>query len=393
MSTQSELNLNYSQYILYYCGFDQKDATVYQTDLSNVCTVGFDGSDNIEIKTWLIGGYSQPSMPTLLGYTLANVQNWYNFFYIVPVDIGNAQLYKISTANLNMVRTDNSMIGYSVFDTTAQATKYWSGSAWEANSSKYLSSNGGELKGDLDMKSNDIKNVDTLNDVNASNLVSISSTFTNGNVVTGSSGKVVQDSGTALTALVLKAGDTMTGTLNSRALIPTSDNTYDLASSSNKFKDLYLSSSVLQLTPSAISIWSSDNVSISFTANTPKLIPITNFSQSVNPKSDFSYTSSTGECKYTGSTTRYFRVTIQYSYAALAIATTLTNFISKNGSTSISGARTVVTFLLLGQASVFNSFITDIVQLATNDTIQLGGQLATSNNVSYQALNYCIQQI
>lgn len=150
---------------------------------------------------------------------------------------------------------------------------------------------------------------------------------------------------------------------------------------------------ISQTLPSCLSIGSSDNVSTSFTSNTPKLISITGFSQTLNANNDFSFNSITGECKYTGSITRPFRVTIQYSYAALALASTMTNFISKNSSTTIPANRTVITFLLLGQASVFNSYISTNISLATNDTIILGGQLSTNNSVNIQAVSYNIEQI
>lgn len=150
---------------------------------------------------------------------------------------------------------------------------------------------------------------------------------------------------------------------------------------------------LIQTQPSSISIWSSNTVGISFTANTARLIPITGFTQTVNPNSDFSFNSSTGLITYTGSTTRYFQVSILFSYQALGIASNFTSFISKNGGLTIPNMRTFVSFLLLGQTNYFTSNLFDTIQLATNDTIQLGGLLTSSSTVNYQAATIIINAL
>lgn len=143
---------------------------------------------------------------------------------------------------------------------------------------------------------------------------------------------------------------------------------------------------------SMITIWSGDSISSAFTANTPKLIPVTGFSQSINVSSDFSFNATTGVITYNGVTTRPYRVTILYSYQALALAATLTNFISKNSSLIIGGVRTVISFILLGQTNILNSFLTDVMILSMGDTIQLGGQFSTTNSVNFQAVSISINQ-
>jgi hypothetical protein len=52
---------------------------------------------------------------------------------------------------------------------------------------------------------------------------------------------------------VLKVGDTMTGTLNVQHLIPTANITYDLGTSANRFRDLWLSNSSLHLGEATLS--------------------------------------------------------------------------------------------------------------------------------------------
>jgi len=151
---------------------------------------------------------------------------------------------------------------------------------------------------------------------------------------------------------------------------------------------------LVQTQPTSISIWSSNTVGVSFTSGTARTVPITGFTQSVNPNSDFTFNASTGQVTYTGSSTRYFQVSLLFSYQPLGVASTFTSFISKNNSTSVSGMRTVITFLLLGATNYFTSNLFDTLQLATNDTIILGGLLSgTSTTINYQAVTYVINAL
>lgn len=155
MSTQADLNTYPQQYVLYYCGSDQKDATVYQTDCSDVCTLAFDGNGDIYIASWLLGGYSAPSNATLLSFALADVQTWYNNFYTIPALIQADQPYSISHADLANIRADDSMIGFSVYDTTEQANEVWTGTAWLTAPERFLPRGGGRLNGSLGIGSDD----------------------------------------------------------------------------------------------------------------------------------------------------------------------------------------------------------------------------------------------
>jgi len=312
MSSQIDVNMNPWQYILYYCNSVNADTTIYQIDLSDVCAFGFDGSNNFIINTWLIGGYIAPTNIQLTSYVLATVLAWYDNFYTIPLAIKEGQTYNISSTSLAAIRSDNTLLGCIVLDTTTGVLRTWSGSTWFTGPDRFLLKDGtNSMAGNLNMNTHSINNCVTL----------------------------------------------------------------------------------FQSSPSCISIWSSDTKSTSYTANTPEVVVMTGFSQSINPVSDFSYTSTTGECKYIGSVARPFKVTIEYSYTALAVASTQTLYISKNGSTTISGKRKVNSFLLLGAANVVSNTISDIVSLATNNTIQLGGQLSTNNSVSYQAVSYVIEAI
>ena len=130
MSTSVEVNANPYIYMLYYCNQNNSTA-VYQIDLSDVCTMYYDGNGDIQISTWLVSAYSQPSPMTVLqSYTLANVQLFYNDFYTIPSIISVNQYYQISTTNLASIRADSSMLGYRIFDTTARTVKAWNGLTW-----------------------------------------------------------------------------------------------------------------------------------------------------------------------------------------------------------------------------------------------------------------------
>lgn len=98
--------------------------------------------------------------------------------------------------------------------------------------------------------------------------ISVPNTFTNG---TTADANQVNANFTALANGALnRAAGTMTGTLNSRAVIPTSDATYDLGSSSFRFKDLWISGSICSggtcSTPLPFSVC---DLRLSLTAGTP----------------------------------------------------------------------------------------------------------------------------
>lgn len=311
---QSDYNSNPYQCILYYCNSPagQNDLTVYNTDLSNVCSLYFDGSNNIQISGWLILAYGAPSTATILTYNISTVLTFYNNFYIIPAAIAENEPYMISTTDLSNIRTNSSMIGFVVYDTTVQATKYLSSIlSWEMTASKYLSSSGGTLNGNLNMNSNNITNINTL----------------------------------------------------------------------------------YQSLPSAISIFSNSNSTLSFVTSTSRMISIGSFAQTINPVSDFSFNSTTGQITYNGSTTRYFQVIVNYSITALSIATTLTNYISKNGSISISGQSNVITYLLLGPVTTNSYSLSNIVQLANGNTIQLAAQCNVTQSITYSNISYSISAL
>lgn len=160
MSTQQNFNDYYQQFILYYCNFVNNDPIIYDfNSLSNVCSITYDGINNmILISGWLISAYPQPSNSTLLSYVLSSVLNWFDWFYNKPQQITSSQPFKMSTSVLNSVRTDSSMIGYVVYDTTLKVRKVFNGTNWITSDTLYLPSNS-----DIDLTNHNINNVLRLN--------------------------------------------------------------------------------------------------------------------------------------------------------------------------------------------------------------------------------------
>lgn len=125
MSSQSDLNAYPVEFILYYCGAIQADQTLYQLDLSDVCDASYNlFTGNLQIDTWYIGAYVQPSMATLMTYDLDDVLTWFDNFYVKPGLISNMQFFPISSTDLAQLRVDFSMIGFCIFNTTTQVSQY-----------------------------------------------------------------------------------------------------------------------------------------------------------------------------------------------------------------------------------------------------------------------------
>ena len=129
MSTQQQVNASATQYVLYYINVDQKDSTVYPTDLSGVCTLAFGAGDILVCNDWTIVAFSSPSNSTLLGFNPADVLTWYDGFYLNPQEITDKQPRSLTSTKIANLRTTG-MTGFTVFNSTVQRQQYWSGTAW-----------------------------------------------------------------------------------------------------------------------------------------------------------------------------------------------------------------------------------------------------------------------
>lgn len=304
MSTQTELTNNFSQYVLYYCNYVNSDPTLFNLNLSQICTLAYDTYPIITITNWL-PAYAQPSNATLLTFVASTVSTWYDNYYTKPTQIMNSQ-FRISSANLANVRTDSTMTGVTVYDTTSNVQKMFNGTSWINYNSLCLPSNS-----DIDLTNHNINNVVRLN----------------------------------------------------------------------------------QSSPSFVNILSTTPATITFTAATSKAIDLPTLTGTSS--SDFSFNTN-GRCTYTGSSTRYFQVSINYSVNTLVPISvqTLTTYLSKNGSTTISGPRNIKSFILVvGLNYTYSETLNCIIQLAQNDTVQLFGNYSAAGGVTFNNISYNISQI
>lgn len=95
----------------------------------------------------------------------------------------------------------------------------------------------------------------------------------------------------ALAVAVNSTGDTMTGTLSSRSVIPTANNTYDLGSASLAFRNIYVSGSILghgapQNTFSTIAVSGQSDVVADATGDTLTLAAGTGITITTNATTD-----------------------------------------------------------------------------------------------------------
>jgi len=195
---------------------------------------------------------------------------------------------------------------------------------------------------------------------------------------------------------------------------PNNDNTCDLGTTSNRYKNLYLagildntatvsigtsSATALSIGKSGITTTVSGDLAVtnspygawycttsytpSFTAGTAKLTPpATVSSGSLNL-----FTHSLGVLTYTGTRTRIFRIEYMVSLTSGATSNfNLTLFNSTNGSTAISSTQTSIQTRIIAAAGNPDPSMTfsDIITLNTNDTVQLAGlSSATESNLAY----------
>ncbi len=133
MSTQEQVNASAIQYVLYYIGVDQKDAGVYQTDLSDVCVLAFAEDNTIVCNSWLLGdSYPAPSNATMLSYGPADVLTWYDGYYLHPQEIADSQPVSLTTTKIAAIRTSSApmQVGYTVYNSTTHKQQRWDGAVW-----------------------------------------------------------------------------------------------------------------------------------------------------------------------------------------------------------------------------------------------------------------------
>lgn len=145
-------------------------------------------------------------------------------------------------------------------------------------------------------------------------------------------------------------------------------------------------------TSSAAAAWSADVMTVAFTANTPKVIDVTGFTQSLNFGSEWTVNTATGRHTYNGGITRPFRVTINYANSKLAPLVTqeFTVFLSKNGGTTINGKRLSETFTVTTILDRENHCYSAVVSMSPGDYIQFAGQYTATASIVIRDVSYDI---
>lgn len=145
-------------------------------------------------------------------------------------------------------------------------------------------------------------------------------------------------------------------------------------------------------TSSASSAWSADIISVPFTANTPKIIDVTGFTQSLNFGSEWTINTATGRHTYNGGVTRPFRVTINYTNSKLAplLIQEFVTFVSKNGNIVINGKRVSESFAATTILDRNDHCLSACISMAPGDYIQLAGQYTGTASISFRDVSYDI---
>lgn len=208
----------------------------------------------------------------------------------------------------------------------------------------------------------------------ADNIISCATTGTSGDIATFTgTAKVIQDSEVLLSSLLSSstaastylplAGGTMSGVLAMSSNNITGSGTVGC-------------SGVLATAPSAFSAFASGATSISFTGGTTKLIALT-FAQSVNAASDFTLTTASGLVTYNGTTTRWFKVHIDFSLVPVSSSLQLQLWVTQAGSPT---PVDYINWNFYTNATVTFDYqpgsFERIVQLAQNNTIQFAGLMS-----------------
>jgi hypothetical protein len=212
----------------------------------------------------------------------------------------------------------------------------------------------------------------------SANLVTDSGTAASGNVTTYTGNRVIHDSGTPLSSLltVVNAGATY---------MPLAGGTFSgtVSMGSNQLNSTgpITASSITTTSASCFAGYTSGGFNVPMAANTAKLIATGTLTELSDPLGQFTQPIGAGEVKYTGATTRNFKVEILYNLAVQAVNQTYVSWISKGGSLTQVAARNWnwTTAMSPGYQPCY---VATIYSLAQNDVVQLAGQYTISSNVN-----------
>ncbi len=221
------------------------------------------------------------------------------------------------------------------------------------------------------------------------NVVSNAGSSTSSNLASfsGTSGKVITDASILSTDVVTNTGGTVTA--NQIPVFSGTGGRLITNSTATIASGVISAVNFIASAASWCEGYTTNGVSTAFTAATPKLLTVSNFT--VPASSNFSVTGQV--IKYTGTPTRNFLVTYHITSTQQASAYTLNYGISANGSTTLSNLRTQTTGVASGNLIDIMTSVSQIIGLATNDTIQPMGQCSATLTIVHPVMHCVITEV
>jgi hypothetical protein len=138
----------------------------------------------------------------------------------------------------------------------------------------------------------------------------------------------------------------------------------------------------------------SASLGVSFTTTVAQLVALTSWTETIDPANLFTLTTTTGLLTYTGVTTLYFRCKMCINFSFNGASDSALHWISKNGSTTGVQPWTISQNGTNALNAVNPVVVESIQQLATNDTLQLIGNLtfAGDSHLTYVNCDWLITQ-
>lgn len=227
-------------------------------------------------------------------------------------------------------------------------------------------------------------------------------TGTSGSTITGGvfAGLATTDSTTTTTGAITTAGGIgVVKAITAGGVIKTTDSSASTSTSTGSIitsggigaaKDIRSGSIVAGTrfeasAPSLYTAWTTNQAaSIAFTASTNKLIDIPGFTEGLDPAGEWTLTTTTGKCTYTGTSTRYFKIDILFNVAPPASNQILWAWVSKNSSIAAIRDSVLIQTGAAPSTQYMPILASNVYQLATNDTVQLVMQTNASVSVTFR---------
>ena len=122
---RQDLTDNWATIILFYCGL--QGSSHFNQDLSDVCEYSYNGEGQTYITNWLLSSpYTEPSIETLLSYSLTDCNTYYANAYVLPDSIKNNQPWiNINSTQISNIIMRSENDGQFIFNTTTKRVMFY----------------------------------------------------------------------------------------------------------------------------------------------------------------------------------------------------------------------------------------------------------------------------